>query len=142
MDYLEYCRALVTAIHAEPREIMDTTSAYFGRRYCTSCLREWGDMDVYLDAIATGNDRVTKYKNSPMYRHYRACCMRALFPPQHNIRDEPAFAVATVSSNLHGNVPSALAITAARQLPSRTNTDSVPEVINHRISLEILETLL
>ena len=43
----------------KPGKPEDSTSAYFGLRFCTACCRQWGDMDVILDILAleTGKSR-------------------------------------------------------------------------------------
>lgn len=150
-----------------PVEIMNTTSAYVGRRFCTSCMRPWGDMDTYLDCAALaaeaaliaalprdaeGNpigleslevpDRAQIFMKSPLRKFYGACCVRALFPVQHNIRDEPANATILVSSSFVGQFPSAFTIDCLRTLPAQIGEVDTSEVFLEPTSLDIAEKAL
>jgi hypothetical protein len=100
-------------------EKMDTCSAYFGRRFCSSCCKEWGDMDVLLDLIATrtGVERTAamrKLRSDNVVKHV-ACCNRALFPVQHNIASVTCHAVHLLNSSVPLGIPSSLALSASRE---------------------------
>ena len=80
---------------------MDTNSVYFASRYCSSCVRQWGDIDVILDIWAArySLERVAIWgaclKRFPPNRGGMPdssirgpCCTRGVLgPQQHTIYD-------------------------------------------------------
>ncbi len=100
---------------------MDTMSVYLGRRFCTGCCKEWGDMEVLLDLKArrTGAQRGEVYLE--LYKagavDFGLCCRRALFPVQRNIDDYTGGAATAISSEMSDGFPSSLAVTVARPRP-------------------------
>jgi hypothetical protein len=124
------CQELLHAI-ANPGATgnsMDTTSAYFGRRFCTSCCREWGDYDVLLDLLSTHyrQPRTTAYMNlgRDLGVTLHACCTRAVVTPvQHDIADYIKHAIIAVSSTLGEGAPSSFRLISKR---ARLTIDGAP----------------
>lgn len=134
MDML-LCQELMHAIYNEVQLCnqsmrfeypMDTTCAYFGRRYCSSCLNSWGDIDQLLDLrtrrtstgiCTTGQDRCDTYRKlrASGILKSKPCCASMLFPMQHNITNSTAHAILAVSSSFDQPLLSALSIRATRQ---------------------------
>lgn len=133
---------------AEERPL-DTSCAYFGRRYCTSCCKEWGDVELLMDLVARRNPA------EPRHQAYRrvhaaglvqrgACCTRAIMGPgQHNVEDSAPQLFLDYSSRL-GPPPSALALTQARPrlapLPPGAARPVAP--LSGPLSPEAIEALL
>jgi hypothetical protein len=149
------CSELLVAIRgADASETpMDTTSAYFARRFCSACCREWGDMDVLIDLAA----RRTKVARPEVYLalrapgpmsllDHRACCNRALFPGQNNISNSTAHAIGAIQSSLGPAGPCSISLTCARARPPRRTPASgqtqIPMPLRGRVSIESVEGLL
>jgi hypothetical protein len=143
------CLELITAINDNRKDIrLDTNSVYFARRFCTSCCREWGDTDMFLDLAAcrSGASRVECYKalSGAGILRYGGCCTRAIFPCQHNITSLTKHGAQAVSCTIPSGIPSALRLYASRQrldivIPKEGQK---PNVLGGKPSIESIEKIL
>jgi len=145
------CDEIMFALHQEmtrpePEKPLDTTSAYFGRRYCTSCVKEWGDVDLLLDLMArrTGQQRHVIY---PTLRDRQiicrgACCSRAVMGPgQHDIGDYSRDLFLDFSGRIT-SPPSAIRISATRPLLGPNSASGGVAPLMNPVSLMAVENLL
>lgn len=119
---------------AGPLRPINTTSAYFAPRFCTSCLRPLGDADTFLDALSLLDHSTPRQLHwrrllelmppspepdpaalpLPDFRRFGPCCTRYIIgPQQHNVRDTLSTFLFLTNSTVP-NPPSSLYATAGR----------------------------
>lgn len=125
---------------------METMSYYIARRFCTSCMTQWGDVDVLLD-LASGMRPRTKVfmelKKAGKLPHMPACCHRAvLCPTQHNIGDYMHYAVSEIGTVGELNVAKTV-IAKRTRFPNRKSRNSEDVlVLSGKPDLKKLENMM